>query len=765
MPATTAPPSSAWRRFEWYQAAPVHAPHAALVPPHVPPHVGVKDVLCVVPTVLRPAPDAVVHPPAAASACATALAAQQAGVAPPDGFDPHAPPLAAAAASWPARAALATRGMLAVAYASGHIALLAPGSYQQILSFDAFGDGFGGRVTHLSPDAHGRLVALGEQAGVRFPLLRIWDLRQIVAEVHTTDDSDDNDAPLRPGDARAIPPHQTSRADLRPRLLAEARVQHGSRPTPVAALSHTPDLAFLSVGLADGTVLLLRGLSDALATVEHIAPTKRTSNGKAANKDKWDDTEPPLPLALLPKFKVILQQPTRASDAPLEPLTALALSVARDAEFDARSQAAPDQPKSGYVAREKKKNKTASAPPAAVVYMYIVTPTKLLRYLVQAPAGANYGRPTIVDDVGTALGCVALLPTTLNALSLLPQNGDPKPLVPNRSGLSEEHKSSQVASETVLRDTARAWRTRVGLAGKLVLARDEALYIAGGEGREACYALEGPKASALLTCDPNVLYRISASKPAGAAAATQHLVVWGPPKGAAGQEIALLQVFDLEAQAVAFTYRVPGGVRAAWVESAADPAAGEVKICVLSNTGSTLRLTQRPLRARTEALVRLALAPSVPASLGLPANDAPGPGGEFATALSTTRAYFLSLLQGGPGPRGEGDLAPRVSIINERAARATLLRALGAAVPLIASLHAQYADSLYGRGEFDAATAQWSKAVGAVRPSHVIRKVCWFPFPSSWPGADASFAAARLAADWQLGHLSCCVACSRSSDT
>lgn len=63
-----------------------------------------------------------------------------------------------------------------------------------------------GRVTHISCDDKGRAITVGEDDGAKFPILRIWDLHSVVAS--------STDVPA-------------------PRLLAEAKVQHGSKPNPV----------------------------------------------------------------------------------------------------------------------------------------------------------------------------------------------------------------------------------------------------------------------------------------------------------------------------------------------------------------------------------------------------------------------------------------------------------------------------------------------------------------------------------------------------
>jgi hypothetical protein len=81
--------------------------------------------------------------------------------------------------------------------------VLHPATYAPLARWSAYAHG---RVTHLSADARGRVVTLGEEDGVRFPVLRIWDLRVL-----------------------------QSGPEWAPRLLCEGKVQHGSRPHPVSA--------------------------------------------------------------------------------------------------------------------------------------------------------------------------------------------------------------------------------------------------------------------------------------------------------------------------------------------------------------------------------------------------------------------------------------------------------------------------------------------------------------------------------------------------
>ncbi|KAI0263429.1 hypothetical protein BC834DRAFT_971409 [Gloeopeniophorella convolvens] len=103
----------------------------------------------------------------------------------------------------------------------------------------------GGRVTHMV-ERRGVLVTLGEEDAVRNPLLKIWHLEK----------TDKNGAPT---------------------LLRTAKVQTGSRPHPVTAVALSAALAFLAVGLGDGTVLLYRHLDQSLfSSSSNSLPKPRT---------------------------------------------------------------------------------------------------------------------------------------------------------------------------------------------------------------------------------------------------------------------------------------------------------------------------------------------------------------------------------------------------------------------------------------------------------------------------------------------------------
>ncbi|PCH37664.1 vacuolar membrane protein [Wolfiporia cocos MD-104 SS10] len=91
----------------------------------------------------------------------------------------------------------------------------------------------GGRVTHLI-ERKGILITLGEEDTARHPFLKVWDLE-----------------------------HSDKKTGA-PVLLRSTKVQSGNRPHPVSAIALSATLAYLAIGLADGTVLLYRHLDQSI---------------------------------------------------------------------------------------------------------------------------------------------------------------------------------------------------------------------------------------------------------------------------------------------------------------------------------------------------------------------------------------------------------------------------------------------------------------------------------------------------------------------
>ena len=598
-------------------------------------------------------------------------------------------------------------GSILVGFTNGELSVLNPADYTSLATFYAFGEdpaaigepaSSGGRITHLSTDASGRVITVGEEAGIRFPILRIWDIRKY---------SSPSPAPITGTSSAAL-----ASKGWRPRLLAEAKIQHGARPTPVACVAHTPSLSFLSVGLADGTVLLMRGVDDsfdavdpakkkapaAAATGRHPGAAPRAAlsgnvNGSArpgaAGQGKKEAVEngsasqaatPAATLATLPKFKIILQQPTSEKEAPLEPLTGLGLSVVppvgseESSTFEKeRRKQAPGKSAQGKGALGKAerpgpaRSSSAAAGVAsgatkpASVYLYIVTPTRLLLYVVLGTGAGS--TPSVLDDVGCALGCSTMVPSSAFSIP---------------SSISTTSGKSTTLSEGLPSEFSH-------LAGKMVLARDEAIYVVGSEGREACFALEGAKASVKLVAEESMLSGDGAS---GAAAASHHLVIVSPPFAKPDdpkKEVARLVIFDLDNKLIAYSGNFDGGIRKVWIESSAEPSSSLARICVLNDEGTLTRLEEKPLRSKLDVLFRKSL---------------------FLLAINLAKTYQQALLQAGGAKAG--------SVGVERAK---------AIDPILADIHRRYAEHLYSKGDFEAAMNQFVKTIGWTQPSYVIRKV------------------------------------------
>ncbi|WVR06576.1 hypothetical protein IAU60_003608 [Kwoniella sp. DSM 27419] len=100
-------------------------------------------------------------------------------------------------------------------------------------------------------EAGGLLVAIGEEEGSRWPVLKIWDL--------TREEKKRSNAS---GSANGV--NGTAERSRQPVLVRNTRIQHGQRPHPVSSIAVTSNLSHLAIGLGDGTVLLYRHLLQSL---------------------------------------------------------------------------------------------------------------------------------------------------------------------------------------------------------------------------------------------------------------------------------------------------------------------------------------------------------------------------------------------------------------------------------------------------------------------------------------------------------------------
>ena len=189
------------------------------------------------------------------------------------------------------------------------------------------------------------------------------------------------------------------------------------------------------MGLADGTVLLLRNLDETLGGAQKSATS--TDSGS--------------PAVTLPKFKVAHQPSSHSDDAT--PVTALGFSTHLPKSTQTGTQSnvgkafRSKQRKALAVFDENRALTTTEKSPT--VHLFFATLNKIMKYTVLGKGAGS--PPSVVDDVGCALGCGMMIP----------------PL------------SSSSGTEVNR------------LAEKLVVAREEAIYVVGVDGREMSLAFEG----------------------------------------------------------------------------------------------------------------------------------------------------------------------------------------------------------------------------------------------------------------------------------
>lgn len=305
--------------------------------------------------------------------------------------------------------------------------------------------------------------------------------------------------------------HDDKRTGL-PRLLASGRVQHGNRTHPVSTFATTASLSLVAIGLADGTVLLLRQLDQYIHGV--------TSASGPAN---------------IPKPKVV-------HFSPSDPITGLGFgflasnSNAMTNTITRSSAATATAP-------------TSSTTTSSNVILYIVTTHQVLTYITTPTGKALSGssaHATVLDDVGAALNCCTMLPN-----------------------------------------------------GQLVIARDEAIFVYGQEGRGQSYFYEGSKSAIstfhnyiVITSPPFVptasshsatvrnFVREQRAAPSSSSSTSASAAAFDT-----STDIAKVTIFDPENKFVAYSGAFPEGVREVFYEW------GDV--FVLTNDSKLTRLVER----------------------------------------------------------------------------------------------------------------------------------------------------------------------------
>ncbi|KAG8904399.1 hypothetical protein FRB99_001821 [Tulasnella sp. 403] len=264
----------------------------------------------------------------------------------------------------------------------------------------------------------------------------------------------------------------------------------------------------------------------------------------------------------------------------------------------------PAEPITGLGFREPSAETLKGEKQDTTLHLFIVTTNRVLCYLASGKGSGS--PPIVVDEVGSGLGCAAMSP-----------------------------------------------RSR-----EMVIARDEAIYMCGPEGRGPCFAYEGPKSN--IYSHKTYIVIVSppfTPKPSNASATVRNYVArTGDTTSVAEQDISKVTVFEAENKFVAFSGPFKEGVR--------DVMFRKGEIYVLTNDGQLFHIEEKPTSVKLDTLFRQS---------------------RFLLAISLAKT--------------EG--------VDESG---------------IADIHRQYGDHLYAKGDDDGAMQQYVKTIGYLQPSYVIRK-------------------------------------------
>lgn len=259
--------------------------------------------------------------------------------------------------------------------------------------------------------------------------------------------------------------------------------------------------------------------------------------------------------------------------------------------------------------------------------------------------------------------------------------------------------SSSKASATVLDDLGAGFGCsavmRMASGERMVVARSEAIYVYSPDGREGCYAYEGPKSairvlSSAISASPinssRSMYLAIVSPPQLATAASTSATIRnyargmpanGNGAGSTSSDVAKVTLFDPENKFVAHTGTFEEGIRDCW----------EVwgSVWVLTEGGKvSIKVSARwNLMAHASLVLQLYRLSEQP----------------LQTSLSTLFSRSLYTLA--------------ISLAQSRKVLASE----------VADIYRRYGDHLYGKGDFEGAMSCYLKTVGTVQASYVIRKV------------------------------------------
>ncbi|WWC88408.1 uncharacterized protein L201_003319 [Kwoniella dendrophila CBS 6074] len=200
-----------------------------------------------------------------------------------------------------------------------------------------------GRATALI-EAGGLLLAIGEEDGSRWPVLKIWDLTREEKKKPTTKEANGNSSS----------PKERERGPI---LVRNTRIQHGQRPHPVSSIALTSNLSHLAIGLGDGTVLLYKHLLQSLTT----SPTSLNS---------------------LPKARVIHESN--------EPITGLGFR------------------EPNYSSSPTSHQSSGSSSSNIGISLFIVTTNRILSAPVSGNSKGSSSETRTIDELGCGLGCAIM---------------------------------------------------------------------------------------------------------------------------------------------------------------------------------------------------------------------------------------------------------------------------------------------------------------------------------------------------------------------
>ncbi|KWU41691.1 hypothetical protein RHOSPDRAFT_22507, partial [Rhodotorula sp. JG-1b] len=269
-----------------------------------------------------------------------------------------------------------------------------------------------------------------------------------------------------------------------------------------------------------------------------------------------------------------------------------------------------------------------SAAAAATPTLFVLTTSQILALPLAAKSKTQLS-PSVLDDHGAAVGCAKLL-----ALG-------------GGKGAAEGE-----------------------LAERMVVAREEAIYVYGPDGREGCWAYEGVSDVGPLPTPYLVI--VSPPQPSSLASNSatirNHAATAGSSTPIPGEDknVAKVTLFDPENKFVAFSGTFGGGGGDGAAEGSGIKTVVEAwgAVWVLTEAGQLFRLSEQPLKD------------------------------SFAT-LFQRNLFTLAI---------------------------GLAQSRGVGKDEVADIYRRYGDHLYAKADYEGAMSAYLKTVGSVQPSYVIRK-------------------------------------------